>query len=459
MVRQPTTKLLVSGHRFLMRRMQDALVRGDVRMLDDPLRAQSLSLTAGCVLALIAVAACAIVAFVQPRGVLGVAPIVVVRESGALYVRIDDVVHPVLNLASARLIAGSSAPPELVSKRAIDRAVRGPIVGIAGAPAVIAEPLPASESDWTVCDDATQTTVYVGALADRLASSQQILVTPDAESAATTYLLYHGRRARVDLRNPATVRGLKLDGVTPRPVSRVLLDTLPEAPEITAPTIAGAGEPSILTGFSVGTVVRLSRAGTAEYYVTLAAGVQRIGEVTADLIRFTQTRGRRDIVTVAPGVVGAVPIVADLPVATFPDHGGVSDRPVLCAQWGSTATQTNGAVLVADSLPTGRPVRLAQGDGAGPDVDSVVLPAGRSAYVRASGVTGNGADNGPRYLVTDSGVVFGIRDDEAAKRLGLTNPTTPAPWPVLARLPRGPELSVQAASIVRDSVGAPSSGR
>jgi hypothetical protein len=62
MARQPTTRLQVSGYRFLVRRMEHALVRGDVRMLDDPLRAQSLSLIAGCIVAAIVVAGCAILA-------------------------------------------------------------------------------------------------------------------------------------------------------------------------------------------------------------------------------------------------------------------------------------------------------------------------------------------------------------------------------------------------------------
>ena len=48
---QPTTRLHVSGYRFLVRRMEHALVRGDTRMLDDPQRAQSLSFAAGGLLA------------------------------------------------------------------------------------------------------------------------------------------------------------------------------------------------------------------------------------------------------------------------------------------------------------------------------------------------------------------------------------------------------------------------
>ena len=41
MARQATTRLYVSGYRVLLRRMEHALVRSDVRMLDDPRRARN----------------------------------------------------------------------------------------------------------------------------------------------------------------------------------------------------------------------------------------------------------------------------------------------------------------------------------------------------------------------------------------------------------------------------------
>src|ERR1700710_462147 len=114
MADQTTTRLAAGGHRFLVRRMEHALVRRDTTMHDDPLRAQSLSLAAGCVVAVIAVAACATLAAVRPQGAIGDAPIVMARETGALYVRVGDTLHPVPNLVSARLIAGSAADPATV---------------------------------------------------------------------------------------------------------------------------------------------------------------------------------------------------------------------------------------------------------------------------------------------------------------------------------------------------------
>lgn len=426
-------------------------------MLDDPLRAQSLSLLGGAVVAVIIVAACAILAFLRAPGTLGTAPIVLVRDSGALYVRIGDVVHPVLNLASARLIAGTPADPEVVSAAAINKARRGPLVGIPGAPSAISAPLSQDESGWAVCDDATSTTVIAGdGRTDGLAAGRSVLVTPRSESAAATYLLYDGWRAKVDLRNRAVVRALKLDDVTPRPVSRALLDATPEAPPIVAPHIPAAGSPSPLRGFPVGSVVRIDRATGEEYFVVLARGVQRIGEVAADLIRFTDSQDTGDIHTVAPDDIAAVPILDTLAVSTFPQRGGVSDDAFVCARWRLGQSEVNTAVLMGDSLPMAGPVSLAQADGDGPGVDAISMPRGRSVYVRSVGLAGDNSSAGTLYFLDESGAVFGLRDEETAKHLGLTGTPVPAPWPVLARLPRGPELSKDAASIVRDSLAGPS---
>src|SRR4051812_10364205 len=102
------------GHRVLIRRLENALVCRGTSMHDDVLRTQSRSLLAGCVVAALVTAVCAILALVKPQGAIGSAPIVMARESGALYVRIDDTLHPAMNLASARLVAGSAANPVVV---------------------------------------------------------------------------------------------------------------------------------------------------------------------------------------------------------------------------------------------------------------------------------------------------------------------------------------------------------
>jgi ESX secretion system ATPase EccB len=439
--------------------MEHALLRGDIRMLDDPMRAQSISFIAGCVLAVVIVGVCAILAFLRPHAGLGGEPIVMSRDSGALYARVGDTLHPVMNLASARLVTSSAETPKLVDAADIETAKRGPTLGIPGAPTVIAKPLTRGESAWTVCDS-TETTAIAGIPdgMDRDAKQPIVLVTPRSESAATTYLLYDGRRAEVDLRNPAVVWALRLDGVKPRPVSRALLDAIPEEPPIAPPYVPDAGSPGAIAGMRVGTVVRVTRVDANDYFVVLSDGVQRIGEVAADLIRIIDSQGRREVASIPPQAIAGVPIVDTIPVTAFPQRAGspvgADDGGILCAQWLPDGPKTS--LWEGGLLPQNRsPVDLVQADGDAPNIDRVVMPAGRNAYVRATALSGSGAHTGPLYLVTDSGVLFGIHDQDTAKLLGLQGEPVPAPWPVLSRLPRGPELIKDSALVARDSVLSP----
>ncbi|QZH57843.1 type VII secretion protein EccB [Mycolicibacterium farcinogenes] len=459
MARRPATRLQLSGHRFLLRRMAHALVRGDARMLDDPLRAQAVAYGAGCVLTAIAVAVCAVLALVHPGSAPGDAPILMARDTGALYVRIDDTVHPVANLVSARLIVGSPANPVVVEDAVIAKFRRGPLVGIPGAPMQIGRPLDLDESGWEICDVAEPAeTVLVAGRTDRQASplrgGQGLLVSARAVGAAT-YLLIDGWRARVDLRDIAVVRALRLEGVPVQPVSQALLDVVPEAPALKAPLIAGMGArgPAALGGIAVGTVVRVVRAGPAEFYVVLSDGLQRIGRVAADVIRFSVTQSDDEPPVVPADVVADVPVADSLAVARFPDQVMPGGRATVCARWDprQPGPDTNTTVVLSDSLPAAG-ILLAQADGAGPNIDRVHISAGRSVLLQAGSVVRGTTVGGPLYLLNDLGVLFGIRDPQTAERVGLGTGVVPAPWPMLAGLPRGPELDPDAASVVRDVV-------
>jgi type VII secretion protein EccB len=451
---EPTTRLQVSAYRFALRRIECALLRRNVGAVNESMRARSASLAAGCLVATIAVAVCAFLAVLRPHATLDRAEIVLGRESGALYVRVGDTWHPVLNLASARLIAASDAKPQPVRESDLSRTKRGPLLGIPGAPQLLAPSLGGDESAWTICDRDTDapTTVVVGRSRVRgLFPEQTILVTAGAGSPA--YLLYRGARARVDVADPAVARALRLEGRAPRVVSQTLLNAVREAPPIAPPRIIGQGGrgPAGLPGFTVGSVLRITRGDGDEYYAVLSAGVQRIGQVTADLLRMRDSQGTANVIAVAPDVIRATAVVNTLPVSTFPDRALTPvdvDTATLCVTW---AAPSGDVVFSAGNglpVPAGQsPVTLAQADGHGPALDAVYLPPGRSAYVRP-------AQNGTRYLVTDTGVRFAVHDDDAARRLGLPAAPLPAPWPVLAGLPSGPELSRERASVARDGVAA-----
>ncbi|MEX3768463.1 type VII secretion protein EccB, partial [Mycolicibacterium fortuitum] len=199
MARRAATRLQLNGHRFLLRRTAHALVRGDTRMLDDPLRTQAAAYGAGCVLAAVAIAVMAVLSLMRSGSVPGDAQVLMARDSGGLYVRIDDTVHPVPNLASARLIVGAPANPVTVNDAALAKVRRGPLVGIPGAPSQLGRPLGLDEADWTICDKAEPAeTMLVAGRADRemapLGSGEAVLVSTRALGGAT-YLLADGRRA------------------------------------------------------------------------------------------------------------------------------------------------------------------------------------------------------------------------------------------------------------------------
>jgi hypothetical protein len=192
--------------------------------------------------------------------------------------------------------------------------------------------------------------------------------------------------------------------------------------------------------------------------------VQRISEVAADLIRFALPGRFDEVPTVAPSAIAGTRVVTILPLAHLPGRAGVpvgegTDLSV-CAHWrrGGPDAQSNTVVLTGHSVVRDledSAITLGQADGDGPNVDRVVVPEGNSAHVRSVGILGGDVTTGTRFLVNEEGVVFGVHDEAAASDLGLSEPA-PAPWPVLARLPRGPELSSDAASVVRDAVSPPS---
>lgn len=454
MPRQPATWLYASAYRYLLRRTESALLGENFRATAVPLRRRTAPLALGCVVTAVVVAGCAVLALLRPHVALDRVQIVVSRESGALFVRVGDVWHPVLNLASARLIAATAADPQPVTESDLGATKRGPLLGIPGAPQFLGRPLPPGDMGWSICASAGAgiTTVIIGRRSEapavhRLAAGHAILVAPPSGSPA--YLLYEGHRALVNLDDAAVVRALRIEGRTPLPVSQALLNAVPEAPPIAPPLIRGRGARTPgLPGFAVGSVLRITRADGDEYYAVLAAGVQRIGQVAADLLRLSNPQGTANPVTVAPDAIRAAPVVAELPVALFPDRAPTLSQSAgtVCAGWEGAGSGVALLEEVGLPIPSDRaPVALAQADGDGPALDGVYVPPGASAYVRA------GDRAGTRYLIADTGVRFAVHDDAAARDLGLGD-AGPAPWPLLTLLPAGPELSRQNASIARDGV-------
>ncbi|UTT47586.1 MULTISPECIES: type VII secretion protein EccB [Rhodococcus] len=473
MAAQPTTRWQVSGYRFLARRMDHALVRGDVRMIHDPMRSQFRASVVGTVVACVVLGGCAALALFRPQDRVGDAAVVVGRDSGALYVAIDTTFHPVLNLASARLILGAPAEPAVVADEELTKRPRGPLVGIPGAPSSLVHD--AEDTPWTVCDVAdpdglqSSTTAVLAGTPDHRTGSvldddEALLVTADGRY----HLLYEGRRAEIDPNDRSLVRLLGIDISRARPASTGLLAAVPEVPRLTAPPIAGAGGPPVvpIPGTRIGSVVAVSEPDGQSFHVVLGNGVQEVSRATAHLIHFSDSQGAPEIPVVPPDVLAAAPTVHELPVDTFPESVprivDPGESPVACSTWQPDAGEDDRhrsslRLSAGTALPVGKdavPVTPAQADGAGPQVDAIHIPPGRGRYVQATSLTSDTDRLGSLFYVADTGVRYGITDAAAAAALGFTDPPVRVPWPVLQLLAPGPTLGREQALLAHDGVAA-----
>ncbi|WP_328711818.1 type VII secretion protein EccB [Nocardia salmonicida] len=496
---QLTTKAQVNGYRFLLRRLDHALIRRDVRMLHDPMRSQSRSMWVGAVLGLIVVAGAAILGFLKPQGAIGDSLIVTGKQSGAMYVVVaakdgTKTLHPVLNLASARLIAGTAEAPNAVKDDKLDAMPRGPMLGIPGAPAALPGSDQGASSDWTLCET-TQlsasgsasgatgglTTTLVGkpALNDRIgaARADDALL---ARRGDKTYLVYQGVRAAIDPADSVIARTLGLSGQKPRPMGTGFLGATTEGPPLVVPTIpqAGAPGPGKLSNVPVGGIISVpgtDRDGQETLYVVLADGVQPVSEFTAQLVRNADSRGMREIAVVAPDALDRMPVVHVLPTDEFPEHKprllSAEDAPVACISWSKTpgaavaqgksvdgpAERAARTLLTGAELPlaaSADPVVLSSADGTGDRMDAVYLAPGSGEFIQVTGTEPGSPRRESLFYVADNGVRYGVPDAATAAVLGLGDKPRLAPWAIVGQLVPGPTLSAKDALTSFDSLPA-----
>jgi len=468
---QLTTRAQVNGYLFLLQRFDHALVRRDVHMLHDPMRIQYRSWITGFVLAVLAAGGCAVLGFLHPQGQVGDSKIIMGSNSGALYVVVGNTLHPVLNLASARLVAGGGAAPTSVQEAKLSTMSRGSLLGIPGAPATL--PGPSSDrSAWTLCDDVgsgLNTTVLDGnpQLGPQLrpaAADEALLTTLDG----TSYLIYDGRHARVDTANAAIESALQLRGIAPRPIEPGLLNATVSAPDLAVPAIAGAGAPSAVHGTPIGTVISVEgeQPGSAMLYVALAGGIQTVSPFTAEVLRTANSMGRNEMTQVAPDAIRGVPLVHTLPIDQFPDQRpaivSADTAPIACAAWarGPHDPTAQLQVLIGRQLPLpdgALPLDLV-GGGTGGVANAAYVPPSTGEFVQVTGIEPDSTRRDGLYYITDTGVRFGIPDANTAAILGLSQPKL-APWQIVDQLPSGPMLDRPSALVARNTVPVNGPGR
>ncbi|MDG4829506.1 type VII secretion protein EccB [Solwaraspora sp. WMMD1047] len=473
----------LQAYQFLRRRIVSALQFGDANHPAAPARRVLVGTAVGLGCALLVTAGFGIYGLFRPGNNDSwreAGRVVIEKESGASYVLGEDGrLHPVLNYASARLLAGAGARTVSVSARSLAGAPRGLPLGIPGAPTS----LPARDAlltdAWSVCSsrpagsaEATppSTTVTVGAAVagTDLVPGQAVLV----QAGDVSYAITDGRRLR--LRGAAVAVALGYDGAAPVPVTESWVNAIPPGPDLALIEVADSGGRGPRLGdrrTTVGQVLVVASTVRDEqrFYLVRPDGLAPITGTEAELIlnnkanRAAYPDGPPAAIPVAAadvagvdvagppaatgaagvGTTGATRAGDGLPVAVPALVALPAGQPALCAvrREATTSVRVSAGPPVAGG---GRPVPVARGTRDARTADFVQVPPGAGVLVaeRQSAT----AETGTTYLVTDQGMRFplGGPDDVAALGYDGEQPV-PVAAALLALLPTGTLLDAASA--------------
>lgn len=454
----------VHAHMFVMSRLSLGMLRDDPDAPESPHRRTTKGFVIGLVVAALAALVVAVYGLVVPGGSNAwktTGTLVLDERSGARYLSVEGVLHPVLNETSARLLAGDRMKVVSVKPASIEDAPRGATLGIVGAPDPLPQAGALSRDAWSVCAtrpdaaDDPLLTLGVGLTAEGrpVTSGRTTLVR--TVPGDTTYLLWHGTRMRLAPAHYA-VQALGYDADAAYPVPEAFLNALPSGPDLAVPEVAGRGKagPSL-----AGRPTRIGQLfdGPGGHYLLTERGLTEVTALEEALLkgdpRTQRTAYAGEAVTL-PGigpddlarhqdaVGGRLVGTGGGTVPTgLPEPGPVRAGEGVCAVVGTAdGSPTVSVVLPRADAVTGRTVSNQPGITAGPGAADMfaVRPEG-GALVKALSSAGTGT---AYYLVTGSGAKHPIPGgDKGLQRLGYrADQAVPIPSGVLGMLASGPAL-------------------
>ncbi|WP_256475939.1 type VII secretion protein EccB [Amycolatopsis sp. WQ 127309] len=376
----PTTKSQVQAYKFVLRRMQSALVRRDAVMLHDPMRTHTRATIVGVVLGALGAIVFVVWGLLSPApSVPEAGGIVIGEQSGTVYVVMGNpkMLVPTFNLASARLLllaqskqqssgaaggnsvaapAAAASPaavknPTVVSDEQLKNIPRGKLTGIPDGPQLIPGDSQRTSANWAVCDQVqldpslpqpdsvnkTNTYVFGGiapsALGTELGDKEALLAAADN---GKTYLIYrlpstqnrpnaNTVRAEIDTGDShnAVSTALQLNQ-KPRKITQGLLNAIPEVARLTPPVIADGNAPADFDGLTAGDVFSTQPTGAQpQYWAITTGGIQQVSNAVADVIRVAKHGSASRIQILGLDKLSGVRVLQP----TDPDYIKVDDFP------------------------------------------------------------------------------------------------------------------------------------
>lgn len=493
-----TTRLQRSGYRFLIRRQEQAFTRRDVRGLSNPFSAQTSALSVGIFLVGLLAVIGLLVSFIKPRPDRGMDSIIT-TQSGGMYVMFGGTqenpvakLHPVTNLASARLIVGSPENASVVKDSSLEGIPRGPLMGIPSAPNSLA----AHDKDpatWTVCDrrDAKSdlslttagsivTTLIAGAdELDKnapLLEENQALLVRSVTAPDVLWLVFDGKRAEIGRQDFATHAAL---GLTPAKINSAILlsgglvDAIDVVPTLTIPFIPDRGRVSAAASQYVnGDIVTVGDPeGAREHYVVASNGVQRVNSVIAALLVNT---GSRQLVEANPETVTSLPQIQVVDTSRYPSNvPDIQTPPTVCFSWskGRHDMSATTKVYVGERLPITDEKQPEVIDLLKPvegvvQADMSLMEPGKGWYVRITGSSATSMTEEQLMFIDDTGTRYFISPDDNGSydpvvgALGLNwQLPMPIPWSIAALYIQGATLSPKEARVMHAYIPANPDGK
>jgi hypothetical protein len=426
-----TRRDLYQAHKLMMQRVGVAPLPGGPDRAGCPLRRLSVAAFSGAMVAVVIAAIFGILGLLSPGGAQGLDSgdkIIIEKETGTKYVYDTNSKRmlPVLNYASAKLaVNAGNAEQRVVSRKSLAKFVRGPMIGIPGAPDSLPDPNNLVKKPWSVCvRNGTTKSGGTGPVSSLVAGKD-----------------VGGTALRPDQAVAVEAGGQIYQGVdfAPPPVQhrgRLKRD------------VGGAAR--------VGQVYRASFGGSTNWYVLLDDGFAPISATQGWLLLAEPATA-----TMAYPGQQAVPLQTTVATAnsqhsqhdeletrlppTLPTFVQWDGTEPLCYVYAHTAEgSTTAQLTLGGSLPAAPP-----GTSGGNVVDQVVLPPGGAALVGLLPSAGQLSAIKNWFIVNDAGISFPLSSKDTVEKLGYdVKDAAPVPTAVMALLPTGPLLDPKAATNV-----------
>lgn len=447
----PSRQDQLHSYQFTVQRVVSALVMRDTDPAQAPFKRAAGATLASVLLAVVIAAGFGVYGVFSGRGDTkwkADGTVVIEEQSGAHFVYREGRLYPALNLTSALLASGSTAPKIVtVARKSLVDVPRGLTVGVTGLPDSLPDPGSLLGLPWSVCaagDAAKPTSVLV--VGDTAMTGKGRAMGGDealfVRAAERRYLLWHGRLYDADPDELTALAG----GAQPLTVPVAFINGTPLGQPLDPPRVTDPGQASSVRGLTNGQVLKIKSLDgkTSQYAVVQPNGLAMVTQVQAALA-LGRFRVGREIEIDQTALAEYDPSPANLmpdrddprqPPATMPTIASYAPG-ALC----TVVRDDQGGVEVRAEVELNLSTRIAtvaRSAEGGSYADYVVVQSGRGAIV-ASGTT--------MSLVTDQGVRYDAAKPDVLPMLGYANPVPlRLPSALVDLLPPGPGLDPQAAS-------------